>query len=833
MTRDSDIDILVVERTAELGKARITLVGPAPLRSTKLVVTALAIFLPICQGQMPWPTKLVIPAAPKSVPYVPTPAAPQQGSGSSVPNRPPASYTPPLVNGQGGNAAPSANQPQPHPSYTPPVVGNQHPAGPQGTPGTGKPNGHSANAAGSAPAPNAATEKPAPPGDAGKPGVAAAHATNPASSGAESPGPKNGRTDLDRGRMNESGDSGNALDHSASRALLDEVNRSLAGIQGLNGRALPPGDVLVRPNGELTVTDGGGGKYELRGDGTIASFQSGSLSASFNIEGGISALHTPTLDMRIGVSGGRTLVTRLPDDPVLVGIGPGRGYLERSVATASGTIVQRTYVSGSGIHTQVFSMYSYQGVAPEHFVPAAYYAPAFYGWAYYPWAEPVAFDWGWANEPWYRLYSPYFRLASAESRDQTPARLAWHWPGIEFLVRRNPSRNESLRRWWWRRLPADGIIRGKLMPSPTICIDCSPLLVRSAGVKTYLYHWLNAMRALNPGAIRTFLAPAGSDRVVHDGGIRKYPIQIAALQSLNRLPSFVCKMMAPQCDFFHPSNLLRKIPERHRLTATVHDLTTWIFPECHTTALISADKAFAERVLKCADGLIAVSESTKQDAVRILGIPPERIRVIHPGIPPEYSSVSPESISRVAASYSLRRAYFLSVGTIEPRKNIDTLLSAWQGLPDTFRREHELIVVGMPGWNSGATVKRLAQANREDRGIRYLGYVDERDLPALTAGASAFVYPSLYEGFGIPVAQAMAAGCPVITSNVSSLPEITDGAAILIDPRSVAELIAAMRRIGESPDLAARLNTQGIERARKFNWETAASESLRYFAEIA
>src|SRR5690348_10524387 len=110
------------------------------------------------------------------------------------------------------------------------------------------------------------------------------------------------------------------------------------------------------------------------------------------------------------------------------------------------------------------------------------------------------------------------------------------------------------------------------MDSPAICIDCSPLLVRSAGVKTYLYHWVSAMRARNPEAVRTFLAPRRQD-LIHEGGIRLHPGRIATLLALNRLPSFFCGMLAPACDVFHISNLLRSIPRRRRLTATIHDLT--------------------------------------------------------------------------------------------------------------------------------------------------------------------------------------------------------------------------------------------------------------------
>jgi alpha-1,3-rhamnosyl/mannosyltransferase len=370
------------------------------------------------------------------------------------------------------------------------------------------------------------------------------------------------------------------------------------------------------------------------------------------------------------------------------------------------------------------------------------------------------------------------------------------------------------------------------MPSATICIDCSPLLVRSAGVKTYLYHWLNALRQQNPSAIRTFLEPKTGD-LIHEGGIRLHPLQIATLLVLNRLPRLFSTILAPHSDIFHASNLLRKIPKTPNLTATIHDMTAWSLPECHTPANIAADKSYAERVLKRANGLIAVSENTKRDAIRVLNIAPEKIRVIHLGVPRAYRSVTPDKIARVTRQLTLHKPYFLSVGTIEPRKNLDTLLSAWLTLPPSFRESYDLIVAGPPGWSSGATTKRLLQANSDNRGIRYIGYVPEPDLPALTAGATAFVYPSLYEGFGIPVAQAMAAGSPVITSNLSSLPEITGGAAILIDPRSVTELGAAIQRVGHSPDLRTRMRMEGIDQAKQFTWETAAAESLRFFSKIA
>jgi alpha-1,3-rhamnosyl/mannosyltransferase len=367
---------------------------------------------------------------------------------------------------------------------------------------------------------------------------------------------------------------------------------------------------------------------------------------------------------------------------------------------------------------------------------------------------------------------------------------------------------------------------------PGICIDCSPLLVRSAGVKTWLYHWLRALRALHPEHIRTLLEPA-SEKLDHAGGLRLHGLQLAKLQTLNVLPAGVLDYLTSDAGVFHASNLLRTVPRPPRLSTTLHDLTAWIVPECHRPEQVAGDMAFADRILKRADGILAVSENTKRDAVRILGLKPEKIRVVYPGAAPEYFSVTKEAASRAANNYNLTRPYFLFAGTIEPRKNIDTLLTAWMQLPSSFRQEASLAILGMPGWKSAETLRRLTQLTREPSGVRYLGYVPESLVPGLTAGAQALIYPSYHEGFGIPVAQAMAAGCPVITSNVSSLPEITGGAALLIDPHSPAEIGSAIQRVRESTELSQRLSSAGLERARLFTWERAARESFEYFSELA
>jgi alpha-1,3-rhamnosyl/mannosyltransferase len=171
----------------------------------------------------------------------------------------------------------------------------------------------------------------------------------------------------------------------------------------------------------------------------------------------------------------------------------------------------------------------------------------------------------------------------------------------------------------------------------------------------------------------------------------------------------------------------------------------------------------------------------------------------------------------------------LYVGTVEPRKNLDRLLDAWQTLPASVREAFDLVFAGPQGWQSTGTLARLGAPTP---GVRYLGYVPEPDLPGITAGATVFVYPSLYEGFGFPVAQAMAAGVPVITSNLSSLPEVTGGAARLIDPHSPAELHAALDCLLTSPATCAQLAASGRIQAQRFRWDLCARQSIDFFERI-
>lgn len=354
-----------------------------------------------------------------------------------------------------------------------------------------------------------------------------------------------------------------------------------------------------------------------------------------------------------------------------------------------------------------------------------------------------------------------------------------------------------------------------------VLIDATSVLLRSAGIKSYTYHWIEHLRGIaGQDEILAFPYLNGLGRLDHERSVltpaATYP-RLGLLYFVNVPGNPAIDWIASGVDVFHVSNQVRNPPSKLPLTATVHDLTCWLMPELHTAANVRADRSFAERVLKRARRLISVSENTSQDAIRILGIDPDRIEVIYSGVSDTYFTAKPAPAPK---------PYVLFVGTIEPRKNVDTLLDAWHMVRPGIREAFDLLIIGATGWGSERTLARL---NASEKSVRYRGYVDESELPGITAGAMAFVYPSLYEGFGFPVAQAMACGVPVVTSNNSCLPEIAGRGALLVDPRSPAAIAAALDQVLTSPSLSAYISGEGRLRAENYRWSACARRSLDFF----
>jgi glycosyltransferase involved in cell wall biosynthesis len=328
---------------------------------------------------------------------------------------------------------------------------------------------------------------------------------------------------------------------------------------------------------------------------------------------------------------------------------------------------------------------------------------------------------------------------------------------------------------------------------------------------------------------RTQVTPWESLLGTMDGGeaggpVEWRPIPVPRLWTHLRLSAEVIRR--PPDVLFVPAHVL-PLAHPRRSVVTVHDLGYRAFPSAHR----AADRLYLDWATRFsasqAAAVIADSEATKADLTRIYGVSPGRVRVVYLGRDERLAPVrDAETLAGVRARYGLAARYLLYVGTLQPRKNLVRCVEAFArlaGRPD--QADLQLVLAGKRGWlydDLFAQVERLGLAGR----VSFPGYVAEGDLPALLSGALAFVFPSLYEGFGIPVLEAGACGVPVITSNTSSLPEVAGDAALLVDPHDVDAIADAMYRLVTDSALRAELARRGQANVRRFSWEKCARETL-------
>ena len=262
---------------------------------------------------------------------------------------------------------------------------------------------------------------------------------------------------------------------------------------------------------------------------------------------------------------------------------------------------------------------------------------------------------------------------------------------------------------------------------------------------------------------------------------------------------------------------------------TFHDLTMLLWPEMHTKGRRIIMPLYMRLAWRLADVIIFVSAATELDAEKLL--PPLRSRlntVIPLGVNCDlFSYLSKEVLDGRLTSLHIRQPYLLFIGTIEPRKNLVRVIQAFEKIAPQFP-EHILILAGKLGWAFDPILEAVEHSPFRER-IRHIGYVTEEDKRTLLTGGDLLVYPSLYEGFGLPVLEAMAAGIPAITSNVSSLPEVAGPAALMVDPESVEQLSEAIVKLLSSPELAKTYSALGRERAKTFSWDNTAAETYKAY----
>jgi glycosyltransferase involved in cell wall biosynthesis len=287
-------------------------------------------------------------------------------------------------------------------------------------------------------------------------------------------------------------------------------------------------------------------------------------------------------------------------------------------------------------------------------------------------------------------------------------------------------------------------------------------------------------------------------------------------------------MIRDRIDVFHSTQAMAPLLGRVPTVVTVLDLIPILFPEQHDRQSNLAAKLYS-LVFNRAKKLIAISDSTKNDLVKVMGIKADKIKTIY--LAADRNIFRPhDDLAQIRLKYSLSKPFILSVGVISPRKNIQRLIEAYAALDRSLRRQYELVIVGKKGWQYEDifnTIDRLALGDS----VRYLGPVEPADLPLLYSSAQIFAYPSLYEGFGLPVLEAMACGTPVITSNVSSLPEVAGDAALYIDPTKTGELTRALDRLLTDNGMQTEMRAKGFAQAKMFSWERCAKETLAVYRE--
>jgi glycosyltransferase involved in cell wall biosynthesis len=296
-----------------------------------------------------------------------------------------------------------------------------------------------------------------------------------------------------------------------------------------------------------------------------------------------------------------------------------------------------------------------------------------------------------------------------------------------------------------------------------------------------------------------------------------------------RLPLWV-ELFTGELDIFHSPDFALPPVRRARTVLTVHDLSFMRLPECSPPSLRAYLLHAVPASVRRADLVLADSESTRRDVIELLSVRADRVRVIYPGVGEGFRRVQDTRVlAAVRRIYRLPERFVLSVGTLQPRKNLNRLIEAYaQARVDT---DLKLVIAGGTGWLYEGIFRRVEELGLQGD-VYFPGYVVDEDLPALYTLADLFVFPSLYEGFGLPPLEAMACGTPVVTSNVSSLPEVVGDAALMVDPRDVDALSNAMVRVLGDPSLRSGMVQRGLAQAQGFTWLRAAQDLRRLYREV-
>jgi glycosyltransferase involved in cell wall biosynthesis len=369
-----------------------------------------------------------------------------------------------------------------------------------------------------------------------------------------------------------------------------------------------------------------------------------------------------------------------------------------------------------------------------------------------------------------------------------------------------------------------------------VLVDGTPIRQNPSGIGLYAYHLIRELAKLQTQedfslslcfqpSVKNWLQGNLSipEKLQSYPDVKCLPIPVSLSNILTKFPNPLIPYLEnflDSPDILHGLDHVVYPCRQSRKVMTIHDVTFIKYPEFVNRIV----KTYTQRIKQClewTDLVIANSESTKRDISEYLDVPPEKIFVTP--LASRYTS-----LSNNLSSLTVTKPYLLFVSTLEPRKNLINLISAFNYLKDKYKLEHNLILIGKKGWKYEPIFKKINQSPFRDS-IQHLDYLADDLVAEYYQQAEVFVYPSFYEGFGLPVLEAMTLGCPVVTANTASLPEVTRDSAILINPNNHLEIAEAIYQVLSNTSLRQELIAKGKKQAAKFSWQKTAQATMQAY----